>query len=77
MNIEVPHGNLHPQTLQALIEEFLTRDGAVHGHTDVPLSARVQAVHRQLQSGEAVIVYDEASESCTIVSKQSRSGTES
>jgi len=67
MSIVVPYGNLHPQTLQALIEEFITRDGAVHGHTDVPLSVRVQAVRRQLQSGEAVVVFDEGTESCTIV----------
>jgi len=67
MSIVVPPGSLNPQTLQALIEEFITRDGAVHGHSDVPLDVRVQAVHRQLQSGEAVIVFDSDSESCTIV----------
>lgn len=74
MNTVVPYGNLQPQTLQALIEEFITRDGAVHGHSDVPLDARVQAVRRQLQSGEAVIVFDEGSGSCTIVSSHPMPG---
>ena len=67
MNIVVPCDALEPQTLQSLIEEFITRDGAVHGHRDVPLREKMQAVHRQLQSGEAVIVFEEETESCTIV----------
>lgn len=69
--IVVPHEQIEPQTLRALIEEFVTRCGAVHGHGDVALDRQVEDVIRQLRSGMAVIVYDEESESCTIASRDS------
>ncbi|HEX2974054.1 MAG TPA: YheU family protein [Tepidisphaeraceae bacterium] len=65
--IVIPHQQLQSSTLQALIEEFVTRDGAVHGHADILLSRQVDAVRAQIQSGQVVIVFDEDSESCTIV----------
>ena len=66
MKIIVPNDSLRPATLQAVIEEFVTREGAVHGHTDTPLKVQIEMVRRQLRSGEAVIVFDQATESCTI-----------
>jgi uncharacterized protein len=68
MNIVVPHDRLEPETLDALIEEFVTRDGAVHGHTDVLLSNQVAAVRDQLKSGKLVITFDDETETCTICS---------
>lgn len=65
----VPHDQLQPETLSALIEEFVTRHGAVHGHADVSSSEMSAVVLRQLKSGEAAIVFDEVSESCSIMSK--------
>jgi uncharacterized protein len=65
----IPHDQLRPETLEALVEEFVTRDGAVQGHTDTPLATRMAAVLRQLRSGKVVIVFDEASESCTMMCK--------
>jgi uncharacterized protein YheU (UPF0270 family) len=66
----VPYQQLQPQTLQLLVEDFVTREGAVHGHDDVALSAKIAAVLNQLKSGVVVIVFDEISESCTIMTKQ-------
>ena len=66
----VPHDRLEPDVLGALIEEFVTRNGAVHGHTDTPTEQQVAAVLRQLKSGTAVIVFEEASETCTIMPKE-------
>jgi uncharacterized protein len=65
----VPHDALRPDTLDALIEEFVTREGAVHGHTETPVPVQIESVKRQLKSGKAVIVFDEESETCTIVPK--------
>lgn len=62
----VPYDQLAPQTLRALIEEFVTRDGAVHGHGDVSIESQIAEVQRQLRSGKVVIVFDHESESCTI-----------
>jgi uncharacterized protein YheU (UPF0270 family) len=68
MTILVPHDRLQPQTLQALIEEFVTRDGAVHGHTDALVTNQIAAVRDQLLSGRVVIVFDDEAETCTICS---------
>ena len=66
----VPYDRLDPDVLDALIEEFVTRDGAVQGHTDTPITQKRASVLRQLKTGVAVIVFDEASESCTIMAKE-------
>ncbi len=66
MKLIVPDDSLRPETLQAVIVDFITRDGAVHGHTDTPLQVQMDQVRRQLRSGKAVIVFDEEAESCTI-----------
>ncbi|HEY8746951.1 MAG TPA: YheU family protein [Tepidisphaeraceae bacterium] len=66
----IPHDQLDPQTLQAVIEEFVTRHGAVHGHAETSLDQMVRTVLQQLQSGNAVVVFDEEEETCSIMSKQ-------
>lgn len=68
--IAVPPDQLRPETLQVLLEEFVTRDGAVQGHQDQSLRQRVEAVRAQLQAGTVVIVFDEEDETCTMVSKE-------
>ena len=65
----VPHDHLKAQTLRALIEEFVTRDGALHGHTDTPMDQMVASVLARLRGGRAVIVYDEETETTSIVAK--------
>jgi hypothetical protein len=62
----VPYDQLAPLTLRALIEEFVTREGAVHGHADVAMESQVADVQRQLRAGKVVIVFDHETESCTI-----------
>ena len=70
----IPHDQINPHTLQALIEEFVTRDGALHGHADTPMQERVEAVLAQLRSGRVVVVFDEATESASIVVKDNLKG---
>lgn len=63
----IPHGQLTPDALQSLIEEFVTRDGTDYGERETPLPLRVSQVQRQLELGTAVIFYDEDEECCTIL----------
>jgi uncharacterized protein YheU (UPF0270 family) len=66
--IKIPFEELSADVLEALIEEFVSRDG-----TDLAeAAAKVAQVRRQLQSGAVMIVYDEASESANIVPKDYR-----
>jgi uncharacterized protein len=70
----IPHDQINPHTLMALIEEFVTRDGALHGHHDVSAADMSASVLAQLRSGRAVIVFDEETESASIVMKESLQG---
>lgn len=63
----IPHRGLAPDTLTALLEDFVTRDSTDYGEHDVPVAARVGQVRRQLDAGKAVIVYDAEAESFNIV----------
>jgi uncharacterized protein YheU (UPF0270 family) len=62
----IPHEMLSPEALQGLIEAFVTREGTDYDTQDVSLGTKVVQVRHQLDAGTAVIIYDEATESCTI-----------
>jgi uncharacterized protein YheU (UPF0270 family) len=64
--IEVPTAELAPETLQALVESFVLREGTDYGVQEVTLASKVAQVLRQLQRGEARIVFDPATESVDI-----------
>lgn len=66
----IPHQQLSPETLQSLVEEFVTRSGTDYGATEVPLQDKVRQVRRQLARGDVVIVFDLATESVTLLSRQ-------
>lgn len=63
----VPQSALTSETLQGIIKEFVLREGTEYGLSDVPLETKVQQVQRQLDRGDVVIVYDEATESVDLV----------
>jgi len=64
---EIPPDSLSPETLRAVIEEFITRQGAVHGHGEADLDVQVDRVMKQLRSRRVVLVFDAESETCNIV----------
>jgi uncharacterized protein len=64
--VEIPATELAPQTLQALVESFVLREGTDYGVEEVSLATKVAQVVRQLQRGEARIVFDPATESVDI-----------
>lgn len=65
--VEIPRESLSPETLRALIEEFVTRDGTDYGAVERTLEEKVAAVERQLARGEVRIVFDPESESATLL----------
>ena len=44
--LKIPYEKLEPETLQALIEEFVSRDGTDYGRTEVPFEQKVAQVKR-------------------------------
>ena len=63
---EVPHKHLTPEALHSLAEEFVTRDGTGYGQVEKTLEEKVAALMRQLERGEAAILYDSESQTINI-----------
>ena len=63
----VPPSALSAEALQGVIEAFIAREGTDYGEMEWSFADKVAQVMAQLQGGEAVIVFDAVSESCTIV----------
>ena len=68
--IVVPHTELSADALQGVIESFVLREGTDYGEHHFSLDQKVAHVLRQLERGEAQIVFDEVSESVDIRKKQ-------
>ncbi|MGK0500911.1 MAG: hypothetical protein ACJAYG_002565 [Oceanicoccus sp.] len=67
--LEIPPQQLAPEILQAVIEEFITREGTDYGLQDYSLQQKVDQVKRQLELGKAVIAFDAVTESCSLFLK--------
>ncbi|MEZ5506079.1 MAG: YheU family protein [Gammaproteobacteria bacterium] len=68
--IEVPWDALASDTLTALVEEFVTRDGTDYGEQEVGLERKVLQVINGIKRKEYVIVFDAEQESVQIVTRQ-------
>ncbi len=66
--VEVPHTQLSAEALRGLVESFVGREGTDYGWKERSFESKVSEVMRQLESGEAVVVYDPESESINLVS---------
>jgi uncharacterized protein YheU (UPF0270 family) len=59
--------DIEPDTLRAVIESFVLREGTDYGLHETSLEDKVEQVLRQLRRGEAHITFDPATESVNIV----------
>jgi uncharacterized protein YheU (UPF0270 family) len=64
--VVVPHADLGADLLRAVIESFVLREGTDYGEQEVSLDQKVERVIRQLERGEAHIVFDPDTESVNI-----------
>ena len=65
--VELDPDQLSPGALRGLVEEYVTREGTDYGHGDWSLEDKVAQVFRQLECGDARIVFDLEQESASIV----------
>ncbi len=63
----IPYDQLSSETLYGVVEEFVTRDGTDYGEREVCLEVKISKIISQLKLEEAVIVFDQKSQSCNIV----------
>ncbi|MET1218450.1 MAG: YheU family protein [Glaciecola sp.] len=62
----IPHTELDPDTLYAVIESFVLREGTDYGMEEASMAEKIAQVKAQLDSGHAVLVYSELHESVDI-----------
>jgi uncharacterized protein len=65
--IRLAPDDLEPDTLRAVIESFVLREGTDYGVHETSLEDKVAQVLIQLRRGEAQITFDPATESVNVV----------
>lgn len=63
----IPPERLPNDVLDALIEEFVTREGTDYGSVEYLLADKVKHVRQQLMRGDIVISFNQETESCTLI----------
>ncbi|MFT6274937.1 MAG: hypothetical protein ACJAZ0_001026 [Halioglobus sp.] len=56
--VNVPWARLDPLVLDALLEEFASRDGTDYGEVEVKLSQRIAQLRSKLSSSKLFLLYD-------------------
>ncbi len=65
--LNIPWQELSDDALHGIIEEFVTREGTEYGAAEVSLDTKYLQVRQQLERGEAVITFDESTQTCSIL----------
>jgi uncharacterized protein YheU (UPF0270 family) len=65
--MEIPYTELSAETLEAVIEDFVTREGTDYGQQEYSLQSKIEQVKGQLQRGEVKITFDPESETCSLI----------
>jgi uncharacterized protein YheU (UPF0270 family) len=65
--IMVPYQELSAEALRGVIESFVLREGTEYGEREVSLEQKVVDVMRQLERGEAQIIFNAVLQSVDIV----------
>ena len=65
----IPWDRLSAEVLDAVIEEYVTREGTDYGPHDYSLADKVAQVRLQLKRGEAVIDFDPGTQTCHLLRK--------
>jgi uncharacterized protein YheU (UPF0270 family) len=65
--VVVPHTALAAGVLRGVVESFVLREGTEYGEKDFSLEQKVAQIMRQLEVGEAHIIFDPTSESVDLV----------
>ena len=63
----IPIKSLTSDVLEAIIKEFILREGTDYGLEDAELTEKIAQVKSQLEQGSAVLVYSELYETVNII----------
>ncbi|MDD9952093.1 MAG: YheU family protein [Zetaproteobacteria bacterium] len=66
----IPTDRIEPLTLDAVIEEFVCREGTDYGQRPISLEDKKSQVYSQLKNGSAVLVFEISTKSTTVIPKE-------
>jgi uncharacterized protein YheU (UPF0270 family) len=75
--VRIPVERVASDTLQAMLEDFASRDGTDYGRRELSLGEKVANLQSQLGSGELSLVFDLASEQWDLLDRDAVAGIES
>jgi uncharacterized protein YheU (UPF0270 family) len=68
--VEVPYTELSPEALRGVVDSFVLREGTEYGEREFTLDEKRAQVMRQLERGEARIMFDPVSRTVDIVERR-------
>ena len=66
----IPLEQLNEDTLHAIIEDYILREGTDYGAIDATQTDKIEQIKLQLKQGSAVLVYSELHESVNILPRE-------
>lgn len=70
--VEISFEQINPDTLNRMIQEFVTRDGADWGESGCTMEDKVNQVLKQLRSKKIKVVFDLTSQTANLVEETQR-----
>lgn len=65
--MRIPFTSLKPELLTAVLEEFINREGTDYGEQELSLEQKVENLREQVRAGSVVVVYDDQTESVSLM----------
>ena len=66
----IPYHELSAEALQALLEDFVTRDGTDYGWVEMSMQEKAEHLLVLLKKGDLLISYNDELQSCGLVTKE-------
>ncbi len=73
MDTLIPYDSLAAETLEAILDDIVSRDGTDYGDYDLSVAQKREQALRFLRKGEAVLLFDTESETIKMVPKEALS----
>ncbi len=67
--VKIPYDQLSREALKGVIVEFITRESTDYGMNELSLETKIAQVYQNLETGRAVLVFDEETQTCNILHK--------
>lgn len=66
----IPPEKIEPGILENILESYIAREGTDYGETELSMQDKLNILRPQVEKGEVLIVYDDDSESLTLMTKK-------